>query len=57
MTLDALRAFLRDRLGRHEMPVALELRESLSSSPAGKLLASALIAEERARNPQATDAS
>ena len=57
LTLDALRAFLRDRLGRHEMPVALELRESLPRSPAGKLLASALIAEERARNPQETDAS
>ncbi|WP_458095718.1 AMP-binding protein [Roseomonas sp. WA12] len=57
LTLDTLRVFLRDRLGRHEMPVALELRDSLPRSPAGKLLASALIAEERARNPQETDAS
>jgi long-chain acyl-CoA synthetase len=49
LTLDALKHFLRDRLGRHEMPAALEIRSSLPRSPAGKLLASALIAEERAR--------
>nr|WP_245215459.1 AMP-binding protein [Pararoseomonas baculiformis] len=49
MTLDALKAFLRDRVGRHEMPAALELRDSLPRSPAGKLLASTLVAEERAR--------
>jgi long-chain acyl-CoA synthetase len=45
LTLDALRAFLADRLGKHEMPTALETRESLPKSPAGKLLASALRAE------------
>ncbi|MFC0385750.1 AMP-binding protein [Muricoccus vinaceus] len=50
LTLDALRDFLRDRLGRHEMPAALELRTELPRSPAGKLLASALAAEEMARN-------
>jgi long-chain acyl-CoA synthetase len=44
-TLAELRAFLADRLGRHEMPSALELRDSLPRSAAGKLLASALIAE------------
>jgi long-chain acyl-CoA synthetase len=49
LTLEALKEFLRDRLGRHEMPAALELRASLPRSPAGKLLASTLIAEERAR--------
>jgi long-chain acyl-CoA synthetase len=49
LTLDALKDFLKDRLGRHEMPAALEIRPSLPRSPAGKLLASALIAEERAR--------
>ncbi|WP_120006349.1 AMP-binding protein [Teichococcus vastitatis] len=49
LTLDALREFLRDRLGRHEMPTALELRPELPRSPAGKLLASALVAEEAAR--------
>ncbi|SHI37046.1 long-chain acyl-CoA synthetase [Roseomonas rosea] len=49
LTLDGLKAFLRDRVGRHEMPAALELRDSLPRSPAGKLLASTLVAEERAR--------
>jgi len=49
MTLEALKDFLRDRLGRHEMPAALELRAELPRSPAGKLLASALAAEELAR--------
>ncbi len=42
LTLEALRAFLADRLGKHEMPAALELRAALPRSPAGKLLASAL---------------
>jgi len=44
-TLDSLRAFLADRLGKHELPAALEIRPSLPRSPAGKLLASALRAE------------
>lgn len=44
-TLDELRTFLADRLGRHELPAALEVRESLPRSAAGKLLASALRAE------------
>jgi long-chain acyl-CoA synthetase len=46
-TLEELRAFLVDRLGKHEMPAALELRESLPRSAAGKLLASALRDEIR----------
>jgi long-chain acyl-CoA synthetase len=45
LTLEALRGFLGDRLGKHEMPAALEIRESLPRSAAGKLLASALRAE------------
>ncbi len=49
LTLDALRAFLHDRLGRHEMPAALEIRPTLPRSPASKLLARALIEEERAK--------
>ncbi|MCR0982851.1 AMP-binding protein [Roseomonas populi] len=56
LTLDALKAFLRDRVGRHEMPVALELRESLPRTPAGKLMASALVDEERARQNQESNA-
>ncbi len=45
-TLEALTAFLAERLGRHEMPRALEFREALPRSPAGKLLAKVLIAEQ-----------
>ena len=48
LTLDALHAFLRDRVGRHEMPAALEIRETLPRSPTGKLLASVLREEARA---------
>ncbi len=47
LTLEELRGFLADRLGRHELPAALELRESLPRSAAGKLLASALRDEIR----------
>jgi long-chain acyl-CoA synthetase len=48
LTLDALRVFLADRIGRHEMPAALELRADLPKSPVGKLLANVLAEEERA---------
>ncbi len=37
LTLDALRAFLADKLGRHEMPTALEIRDELPHTPVGKL--------------------
>ncbi len=46
-TLDELTAFLKDRLGRHEMPRALEFRDMLPRSAAGKLLAKVLVAEEK----------
>ncbi len=49
LTLEALLAFLADRLGRHEMPVALEVREDLPKTPVGKLTKLPLIEEERAR--------
>ncbi len=48
-TLDELRGFLAERLGRHELPAALELREDLPRTPVGKLAKRALIEEERAR--------
>ncbi len=37
LTLDALRAFLQDKLGRHEMPASLEVRDQLPHTPVGKL--------------------
>ncbi len=49
LTLDELREFLKDRLGKHELPTALELRAELPKSPVGKLLANVLAEEERAR--------
>jgi long-chain acyl-CoA synthetase len=48
-SLGALKEFLKERLGRHEMPAALEFRDALPRSAAGKLLASALRAEELQR--------
>ncbi len=49
LDIDTLRAFLADKVGKHEMPKALELRDSLPKSPVGKLLATQLADEERAR--------
>ncbi len=44
-TLEDLTQFLADRLGRHEMPRAVEFRPALPRSPVGKLLHKALMAE------------
>jgi long-chain acyl-CoA synthetase len=49
LTLEALQAFLAERVGKHEMPVALELREELPKTPVGKLTRLPLIEEEAAR--------
>ena len=49
LTLAALQDFLRDKLGKHEMPVALELRDELPKTPVGKLTKLPLIDEETAR--------
>ncbi len=48
-TLDELRAFLADKLGRHEMPTHLEFRDALPKTAVGKLSKKELIAEERQR--------
>jgi len=45
LTLEALRDFLADKLGRHELPAALEVREDLPHTPVGKLAKRDLIAE------------
>jgi long-chain acyl-CoA synthetase len=37
LTLDALRGFLADRIGRHELPTALEIRPSLPKTAVGKM--------------------
>ncbi len=37
LTLDALKEFLKDRLGKHEMISALEIRDALPKTPVGKI--------------------
>jgi long-chain acyl-CoA synthetase len=48
-SLQALCEFLGERLGRHEMPAALEFRVSLPKTAVGKLSKKELMAEESAR--------
>ena len=52
LTLEALKAFLKDRIGKHEMVQAIELRAELPKSPVGKLLKKDLV-EEEAKKRQA----
>jgi long-chain acyl-CoA synthetase len=53
-TLDELRAFLADKLGRHEMPAYLEFRDALPKTAVGKLSKKELVEEERQKaNKQA----
>jgi long-chain acyl-CoA synthetase len=54
LALDALRDFLADKVGRHEMPAALEIRAALPRTGVGKLSKKELIEEERARFPSST---
>ncbi len=49
LTLDALNHFLADKLGRHEMPAALETRAALPRTSVGKLSKKELIEEERSK--------
>ena len=46
MKLDELQTFLKDKLGRHEMVQALEIRETLPLTPAGKISKKQLQEEE-----------
>ena len=45
LSLEMLRAFLVDQLGKHEMPSALEIRDALPKTPVGKLSKKELHAE------------
>jgi long-chain acyl-CoA synthetase len=54
LTLEALQAFLADKVGRHEMPTELEFRPFLPRTAVGKLSKKELIEEEkrkRAKTP------
>jgi long-chain acyl-CoA synthetase len=48
-TLEVLRDFLADKIGRHELPGSIEFRESLPKTAVGKLSKKELVAEEAAR--------
>ena len=43
------RAFLQDRLGRHEVPKHIEFRDTLPKTMIGKLSKKELVAEEEAK--------
>ena len=51
-TLEELRGFLADKLGRHELPAAVEFRDSLPRTAVGKLSRKELADEERTRAPE-----
>ncbi len=48
-TLDELKAFLADKLGKHEMVGAIEIRAELPKTPIGKLSKKTLVDEEAAK--------
>jgi long-chain acyl-CoA synthetase len=50
LTLDDLRTFLSDKLGRHELPSALEIRASLPRTAVGKLSKVELVKQERQKS-------
>jgi long-chain acyl-CoA synthetase len=49
-TLDELRGFLADKLGRYELPAHLEFRDALPKTAVGKLSKKELIEEERQKH-------
>jgi long-chain acyl-CoA synthetase len=54
LTIEALQAFLADKLGKHEMPTELEIRPYLPRTSVGKLSKKELVEEEkqkRAKTP------
>jgi long-chain acyl-CoA synthetase len=50
LTLDALHEFLADKVGKHEMPSALEIRTALPRTSVGKLSKKELVEEERSKH-------
>jgi long-chain acyl-CoA synthetase len=56
-TIDELRAFLADKIGRHEMPAHLEIRDALPRTAVGKLSKKELIEEERQKAQAASQAA
>lgn len=54
LTLDELQAFLADKIGKHEMPAALEIRDALPRTSVGKLSKVELRDAERRKLASAT---
>ncbi|MFO1273967.1 MAG: long-chain fatty acid--CoA ligase [Rubrivivax sp.] len=52
ITLEAMKAFLADKIGKHEMIGALEVRAALPKTPVGKLSKKTLVDEEAARRAE-----
>ena len=52
--IDALKAFLADKLAKYEMPTEMEIRASLPKTPVGKLSKKELVAEEMAKRRSAS---
>jgi len=53
LTLAELQAFLKDKLGKHEMVQALDIRAELPKTPVGKLSKKELYEEEKLKRPAA----
>lgn len=47
LSLEAVREFLADKVGKHEMPAAIEIRDALPMTSVGKLSKKELVEEER----------
>ncbi len=53
-SFEELKGFLSDKLAKYEMPVEMEIRESLPKTPVGKLSKKELVAEEMAKRSPAS---
>ena len=52
VTAEDLKAFLKTRIGKHEQPASIELRDALPKTMIGKLSKKELVAEERTASVQ-----
>jgi len=56
-TLDELKAFLKDKLGKHEMIGHIEFRTELPKTPVGKIQKAVLVEEEAKKRAEAAPAA
>ena len=57
LDFDELKAFLADKLGKHEMPAQMELRDDLPKTMVGKLSKKELVAEELVKRAAAAESA